>query len=72
METGVAILIPDLIDFKTKIIIRDKEGPCNPTSGYLFEEMQNTTLKRHVNLYVYCSSIYYGQEMETAWVSISR
>ena len=36
-KAGIAILIPDKIDFKIKAITRDKEGPSNPTSGYLFE-----------------------------------
>ena len=27
------------------------------TSGYLFEENQNTNLKRYLHLYVYCSII---------------
>ena len=35
-KSGVAILIPDKIDLKTKAIIRYKGGQSNPTSGYLF------------------------------------
>ena len=39
-KAGLAILIPDKIDFKTKAILRDKEGHyindkgINPTRGY--------------------------------------
>ena len=31
----VALLILDQIDFNTKAITRDKEGPSNSTSGHL-------------------------------------
>ena len=34
------ILILDKIEFKTKAITRDKEGPSDSTSGYLPEETQ--------------------------------
>lgn len=36
-EAGVAIYVPDKIDFKTNVIPRDKEGPSSPTSRYLSE-----------------------------------
>ena len=39
LKYRVAIPIPDKIDFKTKAITRDKEGPSNSTSGYLSEEI---------------------------------
>ena len=48
METKkarVASDIPDKIDFKTKAITRDKEGPSNSTDAYLFKEYPNTSLK---------------------------
>ena len=41
-KAGVAIFIPDKINFKTKAITRDKEGPNNSTSGYLSQKTQNT------------------------------
>ena len=41
-KAGVAILIPDKIDFKTKTITRDKEDPSNSTSGYLSEKNPKT------------------------------
>ena len=44
-KAGVAILVPDKIDFKTKVISSDKDGPSNPSSGHLPEETQNTTLR---------------------------
>ena len=37
-KSGVAILIPENINFKRKAIPSDKEGPSNPTSEYLPEE----------------------------------
>ena len=57
-KNWVAILIPDKIDFKTKAITRNTEGPSNFTSGYLFKETQNTESKRHLYPCVYCSIIY--------------
>ena len=57
-------------DFITKASTRHKEVPSNPTSGYLFEETQNTTLKGHVNSYVHCSIIYNNQDIEATWMSI--
>ena len=54
METkkaGVALLIPNKVDFKTKPMTRDKEEPSNSISGYLSKETRNTNLKRHASLY---------------------
>ena len=45
-KVGAAIFIPDKIYFKA--IKREKEGHNNSTSGYLFEETQNTKSKRHI------------------------
>ena len=53
-KAGLAILIPDIIDFKAKTITRDKEGPSNFTSGYLSKETQNTNLKNT------CFSIFFA------------
>ena len=47
---GIAILSWNKIHFKTMAITRDKEGPSNFTSGYLFKETQNMNSKRHVCL----------------------
>ena len=44
-KSGVAILVLDKIDCKTKAIERNKEGPSNSTSGYLFEETQTLNWK---------------------------
>ena len=49
-KTGVVILMPDKNHFKNKALTRDKEGPSSSTSGYLYEEIQNTQSKRHVIL----------------------
>ena len=54
-KVGVVMLILDKIDFKTKSISTDKEGPSNFTSGYLSEETQNTKSKRRP--LVHCSII---------------
>ena len=37
--------------------------PSNSTSGYLPEEIQNTSLKRHMQPYVHCSIIDNSQDM---------
>ena len=71
-KAGVAILVPDNIDFKTKAIARDKEGPNSSISGYLSEWIQNTTLEGHVHPYVHCSIIYSSQDTEATCVSISE
>ena len=63
-RAGVAILLPDKIDFKTKAILREKEGSHNSTSGYLPKETKNNKSKIYMHLYVYCSIIYNGQVME--------
>ena len=63
-KVGVTILTSDKINFKPKAVTRDKGGPSNLSSEYLSEETPNTTLKRHVNLYVHCSVIYSSQDME--------
>ena len=57
-KTEVAILIPDEINFKTKALKRDKEGPSNSTSGYLTEETQHTKSKGDIHPYVYCSILW--------------
>ena len=45
--------MPDKIDFKTRAITRDKEGPSNFTSGYLSEETQNTNSKNiHIHTFI--------------------
>ena len=51
-------------DFETKGITREKEGPSNYTSGYLFLKTENTKSKRHIHPYVHCSIIYTSQDME--------
>ena len=48
-RAGVATLIPDKTDFKTKAITRN-EGLSNSISGYLLEEIQDTKLKIHTHL----------------------
>ena len=39
------MLIQDKTDFETNMIIRDKEGPCNSTSGCLSEKNKTIILK---------------------------
>ena len=51
-KAGVAILISDKIDFKTKTVIRDKEGHndkrVNPTRDITFVNMRPT--QDHLNV----------------------
>ena len=65
-KSWVALLISDKIDFKTKAITGDEEGPSNFTSGYLSKETQNTNLKRYMHPYVHCSIIYSNGDTEAA------
>ena len=51
-KAGVAILIPDKTDFKTKSI---QESKKDPAISLLLEEIQKTKLKRHIHSYVHCS-----------------
>ena len=64
-KSGIAVLIPHKIEFKTRAITRNKEGPSNSTSEYLSKETQNTNLKRYIHPHVHCSIIYNRQDMET-------
>ena len=50
----------------------DECGGDDCTSGYLSEEIQDTTLKRHVNPYVYHSIIYNSQNIDDTWVSLNE
>ena len=53
--------------------IKNETAVCSSDSnfGNLSEETQNTNLKEHEHLYVYCSVIYNHQDMEAAQVSIN-
>ena len=62
-KARVAILTLNKIVFKTKAISRDKEKPSNSTSGSVFKQTQNTTLKGYMNPYIYCSFIYNNQNI---------
>ena len=60
---GVAILLSDKIDFETKAIKRDREGPSNSTSGIYLKKLKHY-FERHTHSYFYCSIIYSSQDME--------
>ena len=64
-KAGVAILIPYEIDFYTKAVTREKEGPSNSTCGYLSEKSQNTKSKMHIYQFVHCSIFHNSQDIET-------
>ena len=66
-KAGIAIFILDKIDFKTKIITQDKEGPSSPIFGYLSEQIQNTTSKGYLNPFVHCCIVFNRQDMEVTW-----
>ena len=46
---------------KMKLLIKSS----NSTSGYLYEEIQNTNLKTYIDLSVHCIIIYNSQDMGT-------
>ena len=55
-----------------KIKNRKTTWPSNSTSGYLLKENENTTSKRYMHPYVYCSIICSNQDIETTEVSFGR
>ena len=57
-NAGVAILISDKIDFKTKTITRHKEGPSNSTSGYLSEETPDNKLYKDIYTHMFIAALY--------------
>ena len=62
-KVGVAILIPEKIDFKMMAIAETKKDPATLPLGYLSKEIQNTYSKI-IRIHVYCSIIYNSQDME--------
>ena len=50
---------PEKIDFNTKAITKDREGPNNSSSGYLSKETKNTNSKTYTSL---CSWQHYLQQ----------
>ena len=55
-----------------KVKNRNTIWSSNSTTGYLPKENENTKSKRYVHLYVYCSIIYNGQDIEATQVSVDR
>ena len=70
-KTGVAILIPDEIEFKIKPVTREKEGPSNSISGYLSEETQNTKSKRSMH-HMFIAALFTIAKVWQQVVSINR
>ena len=46
--------------------------PSDSTSESLSKEVQNINSKEYKHPYVHCSIVYNSQDLEAAWVSISR
>ena len=63
-KAWIATLTLDKIDFKTKTLIRDKEGPSNSSAGCWFEETQSTNSERPKHPYVHCSITCDSKERE--------
>ena len=53
------------MEMPQKIKNRIAMWSSNSTSGYLFEENENTNSKRYLQLYVHYSIIYNSQDKET-------
>ena len=60
-KAGVAILISDKIDFKTKAVKRDKEGHCIMIKGSIQEE--DITI---INIYAHIGTPQYIRQMLTS------
>ena len=52
-KAGVAILISDKIDFKTKVVKRDKEGHCIMIKGSIQEDI--TIISRYASPRLCCT-----------------
>ena len=63
MQSGAAAM-ENSMESPQKIKNRTAIQSSNPTSGYLYEESENTNLKGYLHLYVYCSIIYKSQDTE--------
>ena len=71
MQSGAAT-VENSMEIPQKIKNESAFWPSNHTPGNVSKGTQNTKSKEHKHPYVHCSIIYKCQDMEVAWVSISR
>ena len=71
MQIGVAI-VENSMEIPQKTKNRSAFWLCDPTSGDLLKQTQNTNLKERKHPNVHCSVFYNHQDMEAAQVFISR
>ena len=60
------------MEIPLKIKNRPTVWSSNFTSGYLFEENENTNSQRYMYTHVYCSIIYNNHDMDTTNVPIDK
>ena len=65
MQTGAAT-VETSMEIPQKIKKGSAFWPNDPTSGNIFEEIQNTSSKEYKHPYVHCSIIWNCQDMEAA------
>ena len=71
MQIGAAT-VESSMDIPQEIKNGTAFWPCDPTSGSVSKESQNTNSKDSMHPYVHCSIIYNSQDLEAAQVPISR
>ena len=66
MQTDASI-VENSMEFPQKIKSGTAFWSSNPTSKYIFKDIQNTNLKEYKHPYVHGSIIYNRQDTEATW-----
>ena len=71
VQTGTTA-VENSMELSQKIKNGTALWPSDSTSESLSKEVQNINSKEYKHPYVHCSIVYNSQDLEAAWVSISR